>query len=332
MAKQKQQIKTLVITHTDLDGFGCIIVLKALQVPFNDLIMADYRDYEAGNNTFPYDCLMEYQKVIYTDFSPDERCLNICKENHIDLIIIDHHKSKCELIQNFRKDTSYQFQYYYSEEKSGTLLTYDFFKNKYITFSLKEFVDLVDTYDLWKKTHPLWEKATDLNRMLYKHAKYFEEGWNKYELYAGSILNRLEADSNHFNFNRIELTKIQEARDDEDKEVKKAEKNIFTRTDEKGNKFALIRLGAKISIVCSKLLDKYKGLSYILAVNTYNEKKTGELGLSLRSRTGFSLLQLEGTAGHEEACGIEGITNERIEALWSGKEKSIPYKKDIDNS
>ena len=49
------------------------------------------------------------------------------------------------------------------------------------------------------------------------------------------------------------------------------------------------------------MLEKYKKVDYCVVINDYDKENPK---ISLRSRDGFDLLQLNYAKGHEQACGI----------------------------
>ena len=308
----------LAVFHIDLDGLGCVALAKffSSQLGISDIWIRNYTDYEDG--TFEYNRVKEYQEIWFFDFTPDEKCRQVIQENSMTCIIGDHHAKVKEEIDKW----DYNKTYIYREDISGTEIFFNFLVDTFHiedTDVIKEFVQLVTTYDLYKEESPLWKSAQDLNRLLFKVCDYSRKDLDKYKLFFDIIDHKFSI-QDHFEFNKIEKIKIQEAVKKEEelfnKIISNPGKYIKTRKDSIGRYFCIIQLNSKISITCNKLLAKYSKVDYIMAINTYNPDNPS---ISLRSRKGINLLEYEGVSGHEEAAGMPNMTEEYIDKLWSGK-------------
>lgn len=316
--------RKLLITHTDLDALGVLVVEKFFNLNFDRIWTINYNEYEGQDNTFPYHILKDFKEIWYADMSPDQKSLDIIKEESIECKVFDHHESQYEMLSQAK-----HIDYYFDNDKSGTKLFYEFCKENCrvrVVKSLAEFVTLVDTRDLWKEDDPLFDMATDLNRVFYKSLTYWESGYKKFEKYVNYLHKRILYKTDQFAFSRQEQEKIDKDRAEEDKLFKSSRKKMAVREDERGNKFGIVMLPKKISMIAHRILKERKDFSYLIIINTYEESKPK---LSLRSK-GFNLLQLEGAKGHEQACGHETKDLQFIKDLWHNKIKSIPYAKEIE--
>ncbi|MCA1927962.1 MAG: phosphoesterase, partial [Calditerrivibrio sp.] len=75
------------VTHNDLDGVGCAILVKKCY----DFVETFYLNYDEVDN-FIQNNYNKYDQIIITDISPSEEIFNFL-ENHIEIVFIDHHKT-----------------------------------------------------------------------------------------------------------------------------------------------------------------------------------------------------------------------------------------------
>ncbi|MDR0453320.1 MAG: phosphoesterase [Deferribacteraceae bacterium] len=125
------------ISHNDLDGVGCGILVKAAYPSVKTI----YRGYDELGNML--DSIHSgYDMVIVTDLSPSEAILESIA-GECELLLIDHHISS---------ETLNKYPFVIHENgKSATLLTYE--KLTSIGFDLsayEDFVCCVNDFDLWK--------------------------------------------------------------------------------------------------------------------------------------------------------------------------------------
>ena len=312
--------RTLMVAHVDLDGIMPFALNHFCGFPFTKEIPTNYE--EKGEH-HELSLMGENDYVLYVDFTPDEEARKIITEKGIDCTIIDHHESQSESINEWKK-TYPKVEFIYDSTKSGTLLYYEYLCSKNTKVKgnrvVEEICNLVSTYDLWQKDSPLWEKAQNLNRLMWKIANwaYKDEPLKLHEYFINGQVWKMEnADS--FFFNRFEQEKI-------DADIK-AEREIFieyttnrqkikTRKDSNGNYFSIIKLNKKVSIICSMLLEKYRKLDYIICINTYDSDTPR---ISIRSKEHINVLDFKNVKGHAQAGGMENVTAQLCEDLWSGK-------------
>ena len=167
------------LSHTDLDGFGC----QALMLYLNSRITQfdiEFYNSNYGNEIMEkisiiYSSLCKLSKeeleetlVLITDLNlSDEQALfldNIQKEKGFQLVLLDHHKSGINVSEKYD-------WYDLTEDKSGTLLTYEFIESEFLLKgqysslldeNLTEALEMIsyganciNTYDLWKKENEI---------------------------------------------------------------------------------------------------------------------------------------------------------------------------------
>lgn len=300
--------KTLMTSHLDADGTIPIVLNRFFQINYAKELMSNY------NEDLENDDLSSglYDTIIYTDFIPNVRAREIIKEKNMKCLIIDHHESVKEEIEQFCKEYD-RCEYIFNNEKCGSKLYYEWLlsENGYKGNKVADYlITLTDTYDLYKKNDSLFSESDKLNRLLYSSAKWYilksnpTDRISAYETFINSMVWKLQ-NMNEFKFVIWEMEKIQ---GDIRKEnelfesiIGNASKEISTRKDCRGHYFILYNCKSKISAIASRILDKYKKVDYCIILNDYNPN---DIKISLRSRDNFDLLTLNHTSGHSNACGI----------------------------
>lgn len=172
------------ITHTDLDGVSCPIVLSfAGEV---DAIYCNYDDVDAYVSTFLDDKeYTKYDKIIISDIHP---CYEICKRiEEIDnecpglFMLLDHHVIDQRIIDmgwvtcRITDDNGVL--------TSGTMLVYEYFKDTINNEQIGEYAQLVNSYDNY-----LFVKTSDMTP---KHLRdiFSMYGRDKYTDHVISILS-----------------------------------------------------------------------------------------------------------------------------------------------
>jgi len=311
----------LLISHNiDLDGVGSLILSKYYNFAIDKFHLISYDDEfdEDGKPTFP----TNYKNLILTDFSPYGDFYNYIIKHFDSYKIFDHHEPSLQLTDDPNC--------FIDMKRSGTKLFYDYItKKKRVPIKVKQMVTLIDTYDLWKKTDPLWEEAQNLNRVLWESISYNKTGWHKYESFIDRQLFKLkEEKSKEFYFDDYELMLIQQAIQKETTQFRIAEERMQKRVDEKGFSFLIYEGKSKISLVCSMLLEKYTDISYVINVNTFAKFKEEINGkLSVRARDPFNVNNFEIINGHVLAGGGSMHPQQATELL-NGSINELKYAKD----
>ena len=322
----------LFITHCDLDGQIPYILNKFFNINYAKSISTNY------NEDLELESVQSglYENIVYVDFTPSETVRNVIKEKQINVIIFDHHIAVKEEIEQFVKDYEDKVTYIFDNDRCGTKIYYDYlmengYKDK--TNSVVEYiVNLTNTYDLYRQNDELWSEADQLNRLLYSSGKFYikDDRFKCFEFFINNMLWKMQ-NADYFFFNSLEQSKINADISKENQLfeglVNNAPKEISTRKDSKGFYFAVFHCNSKISAICNRLLAKYKKLTYVVCINNFDKENPK---ISLRSREGFNLLDLNYCKGHENACGISenevGNMKEFVKKLENKEIYELGYK------
>ena len=185
---------------------------------------------------------------------------------------------------------------------------------------------------MWQKDSPLWEQAQNLNRLLWKIPNWSKKD-NPLEFHKYFINGQLWKLQNmqNFSFNRFELEKINadiKAEQELLAEFLNGKRKIKTRKDKQGHYFSVITLDKKISAICSLLLEKYRKLDYILCINNFDPDSPK---VSIRSKEHINVLDFNGVRGHPQAGGVENVTPELCEAIWTGEIYELEFLEKMEN-
>lgn len=321
------------ISHSDLDGLGAVLVDYFAKIHFNTkFIIINYNELrdESGafilHQTHPEIFANKWQSITITDISlPIDMFIEKLEYKDTPIRWFDHHLSSMEFLERKSEFPSIEVMEH-STESCGAKLYYDWiFRGKRVRAVFKEFIDLVNTYDLWKQDSVLWPMAEDMNRFLTTQIDYKNKNataFQKSVKFLEWMCNKFEyTKDKHFEFSDYEKDKILGVKIREASYLKKAHEEIgnMVYTDSKGFRYAVFSSPAKISFIANALL-KELNLDYIIGVNTYRD-----LGkISVRSRKGYDVNALQDVAGHECAGG-GSLFLERLEEVWH-KGKELGYK------
>jgi len=304
--------KSVLLTHSDLDGTGCLVVTDYFNLDFTRVKVCNYEEMSDDE----YFCMLsDFDEVWYADFSPETESLyNRLIEAEKTVFIFDHHESS--------KWVKGKENCFHDDNKCGTKLFYEYFRTRRDPTILKDFIELVNVYDLWLLEDPRREEAENLNRILYGSLQYYFKGLSRYKRFVGEIIIKLKSGRDRWFLDDSDNGKIARAIEKEAKEFAKALKMLQRRVDSKGNTFGVFKACSKISQSCSKLLNSLTDVSYVICLNTW-DGMNGKF--SIRSRKDdFNLLQLEGCKGHEEAAGGSLSPGDALK-FWEGKIYDFPY-------
>ncbi len=160
----------LSLSHTDLDGVGCQIVLYQA---YGDLTIMNcgYSNLKEYINMIE-DHLHRHRiisKVYITDLHFTEenfKQLDYMVElfHYVDFIYIDHHHYDFDYKQFEKQNLSITVD----ESRSATKITYDtFFRNH--DENLRKFVDKINAYDIWLKDTPDFQYGLALNELFWSY-------------------------------------------------------------------------------------------------------------------------------------------------------------------
>ena len=130
-----------VLTHHDLDGAGCAMLLK--HCLYGQIIKIQTTGYsKIDKNSLK----IKSENIFITDISLNQEQIDFINENFTNIILIDHHESSLQQTYPEHWDVNLSMKY------CGTLLTYMYLKHKgykEILTGCEEFVKSVNDFDLW---------------------------------------------------------------------------------------------------------------------------------------------------------------------------------------
>jgi oligoribonuclease NrnB/cAMP/cGMP phosphodiesterase (DHH superfamily) len=274
--------KILHVTHNDLDGAGCGIIVKKIYQNAS-VHYLDYKDVD----DFILNNYSHYDRLIITDVTPKKETIeNIL--NRIQLLVIDHHKTSTHL---FNKDYAI-----IDMNKCATFLTYEWSYDIDKTVeSYFPFVKLVNDYDLWKNEY---EASRDLNIL------FTTLGLEKF----------VERFTNNpsTNFDKCEQLLIDVEKENLNTAFKEALDNHRIYKDKWGNSFCLTFTERYNSEIGDYLLQKLN-IEYVLMINAKKNK------VSLRSKDNFDVSEIAlkfGGGGHKNAAGFKLDMFDSVEAVF----------------
>jgi oligoribonuclease NrnB/cAMP/cGMP phosphodiesterase (DHH superfamily) len=312
----------LLLTHTDNDGTGSAVLAYLFRdkAPFDRIV---YWNYGYVDVPTCIETLRKYDTIVVADQSIPEALYDKLIGEGKAIEVYDHHDSSEWIIKAGVLGI-------HDHGRSGTKLFWEgYVKPRVPRYKpiVSEYVELVSTYDLWKKESPLWREATNLQRVWsgYINWRLMESNPEMaYGAYISAMVHKLQT-LDSWAWSDEEQRMIDKAVGKEEEAYLKAVRNLQVRRDKHGQTFGVIRLGGKISLVCSRMLDepKYDHLQYLACMQDYS----GNWGkISLRSR-GFDLTQLVGVEGHKEAAGTQ-ISPDEADRFWEN-DCCIEYKSDL---
>ena len=143
------------ITHNDLDGIGCAILMEKV-FPEVKTFPIDYRELP---KVLPR--VLEKAKmnqVYITDIALTEELAKLC-DDHGKVQHVDHHISSKKVSDKYPWSL-------FDVNNCATYLLWKMLSQYANLEDYKEFVELVDNYDTWGHGTQPTEKAKDLNRLL----------------------------------------------------------------------------------------------------------------------------------------------------------------------
>jgi oligoribonuclease NrnB/cAMP/cGMP phosphodiesterase (DHH superfamily) len=277
----------------DLDGCSSIVLAEYYIRPITKEVHYLCTDYDKIEDEVNLDLVKKSDYILFTDIAPTKELYDKIKEIQPNIYIFDHHSTSKD---NLGEDVP---NYIYDSSRSGTKIFFDWLtKGMRVKPIVKEFVDLVDTYDLYKKDSELFKIGKCLNTTLYANANYYrEEAVEKYKMFIYAQVKKFDT-FDKYRFTSSELKKIKEDEIKEKKAYELARKKLKYRKDENGDTYMYTESRTKVSAVASKLLEENPHVSYIAVYATYEPKA---LKISLRS-LGYNTTKISesfGGGGHE---------------------------------
>ena len=269
----------LLISDSDLDGMGSIILSKAFDIKFDKIEISTPQKMNSINIISK---ISAYDEIVITDLSLDE--VNMKKFiSERNITIYDHH-----ITSNYLNKKEFTGSISDSS-RCGTKIYIEEYVKKHCTIneSAKRFVELIDVYDRWQQNNTLWPLACKLNKVFQYHK------WNNnyfIEKFAREIQN------DYFEFDEEDERNAEIINQEIDYSVDFSDNllKIFTNNN--------IRYGITYylnysSEVGNKLINKHN-LTYILMINNKYQDC-----VSARSKPNFDLTLINGLHGHKNAAG-----------------------------
>jgi oligoribonuclease NrnB/cAMP/cGMP phosphodiesterase (DHH superfamily) len=286
------------ITHKDMDGVGCGIIIentfkgKGVRVSHYPV---GYPEIDSVLNTLHYE---NYDHVLLTDISPvrDPSLIDRSPKIHL----IDHHDSALK----YHNPEKFRFV---NMEKCATALVKDYFEKEYATdlSYLTEFVDLVNGYDMWLH----FDKRSKLLNSLYY--KYWDEKFRA-RFMSGEV---------SFTEKEIEFFKEQKKKFND---IWNAIK-IYEMEDIKG---AFITAGEMINDVCEKVMVD-EGYDFVFCLNS--RSKTVSVRTTREDiNIGQILERMNIGGGHAKSAGIDPRTMTELNSIL--EKVSDEIKKELDKN
>ena len=280
------------ITHNDLDGIGCAILMEKIH-PEVQTFAIDYRELDemlprvlstAGKN-----------QVYVLDISLNQEQAELCSKYNVQHI--DHHSSSKKLMD--------KYQWSFTDiSHCATYHLYEMFKPYATLNDYKAFVDLVDNYDTWGHGTQPTEDALDLNRLLGM-------------IGAETFVARFKLSGS------VKLSDTEKAiiATDKFREERYLE-FVLSRTqmsvDKNGNTFLMVAAEQYTSSLGNFLLNQSKEAEYVVILDMLKDKA------SLRSKGKVdvgALCKECGGGGHTRAAGFQ-LNNAAVNAFWrSGQDE-----------
>ena len=304
--------KTKVLSHTDLDGIGCVILAYLSFGRENvDVEYCNYNDVNKKIREF-YLCgnPEEYDAIYITDISVDEEVAEEINELFTagqKWKLLDHHATALGLNQfawcEVRVNNTIG-----NQKTSGTEMFFkhlvgidhiniEVFKPEVINNTIK-FVQIVRDYDTWR-----WKELGEegvvckqVNDLFYIYGREEFINWTLKRLkYWGSY-------SEFPSFRDEDLLLLEQKQKDIDRYIEKKDKHLMARTDAFGYTYGVIFAEQYFSELGNRLCELYPELDYIAMIDICDGKvsyRTVRDDLDV----GGTIAHSFGGGGHQKAAG-----------------------------
>lgn len=264
-------MQTLHISHNDLDGLGCGVLIKKF---LSGSIKTVYLGYDDIDN-YIEENYQYYDRIIITDVSPLYGTVEMLAGEK-DVLIIDHHASS-EALKDFHFT-------HHDITKCATLLTYEYLLNEgYKVEEYEEFARCINDVDMW------FLKRDDSLQM---SVLFNQMGISRME---ERFLN-----SPYHGFTDTEKLIITLEEERRDNYIKKAMRNIVTMKDVSGNTFTAVFAESYASELGNYIISEDIS-DYVILINAQSKK------ISLRSRKDIDIRTIaenNGGGGHKNAAAF----------------------------
>ena len=316
--------RTTFFSDSDLDGVSSRVVAQYYIQPLAKEFFI-ITDADRKMTAFNYDYMKQSDIIIFCDITPTVELTKEIYEAGKEIFIFDHHVSAFpELSILIPED-----HYYFTTEKCGTKILFDSLtEGTRIKKVVAQFVELVNTYDLWQDLSFSWRYAKKLHHVLMESINWFETNPNvdRYEHFVNNQLKKFDT-YREFSLSRFEEIKAINGEKKEQTNYDLAKKSMKIRVDNSNQKYAYCTCNSKISLVCSRLIKENPDIDYFVFHSTFLEKSKGELNgrISIRSasdretKINVALIAEKWSGGgHPQAAGCE-LSLEDFEKFKKGE-------------
>lgn len=272
-------MQTLHISHNDLDGLGCGVLIKKF-MPGN--IKTAYLGYD-DIDRYIEENYHYYDRIIITDVSPQYGTVEMLAGEK-DVLIIDHHASSDAL-----KDFHFT---HHDITKCATMLTYEYLLQKgFKAEEYEEFARCINDVDMW------FLKREDSLKMSVL-----------FNLMGITRMEERFLSTPYTTFTDTEKLMITLEEERRDNYIKKAMRNIETIKDKDGLTVAVVFAESYASELGNYIISEDIS-DYVMLINAQSKK------VSLRSRKDVDIRHIaerNGGGGHKNAAAFS-IKNETFD-------------------
>lgn len=272
-------MQTLHISHNDLDGLGCGVLIKKFMPGNIKTVYLGYDDIDR----YIEDNYHYYDRIIITDVSPQYGTVEMLAGEK-DVLIIDHHASSDPL-----KDFHFT---HHDITKCATMLTYEYLLQEgFKAEEYEEFARCINDVDMW------FLKREDSLKMSVL-----------FNLMGISRMEERFLSAAYKGFTDTEKLLITLEEERRDNYIKKAMRNIETIIDKDGLTFTVVFAESYASELGNYIISEDIS-DYVMLINAQSKK------ISLRSRKDVDIRHIaerNGGGGHKNAAAFS-IKNETFD-------------------
>lgn len=309
----------LLITHNDLDGISCNIVLESLVNGYKEGIKTIFCDYDTINEEV-IQAIKEhtkYDRIYITDISVSEDVAIELDKIGDKVKLIDHHKTALWL-NKYKWATvkdSYIDENNVVKKVSGASLFLDTLLNNELQYSevdgkislasnlldmrqmdaLTKYVDMVRLYDTWEWKSKNDVKPLQLNNLFKIYGRLLFHNKMMYKLSNG--------DTEIINKNDLNLLKIEDFRIDNYIKAKIDKVKII---EKNGKKIGILQCDNYISETGNRLCEHYKDEIDFIAIisDTKISLRSIDKGDDNKTVDVSKIAKMYGGGGHKHAAGF----------------------------
>lgn len=272
-------MQTLHISHNDLDGLGCGVLIKKFMPGNIKTVYLGYDDIDR----YIEDNYHYYDRIIITDVSPQYGTVEMLAGEK-DVLIIDHHASSDAL-----KDFHFT---HHDITKCATMLTYEYLLQKgFKAEEYEEFARCINDVDMW------FLKREDSLKMSVL-----------FNLMGITRMEERFLSTPYTTFTDTEKLMITLEEERRDNYIKKAMRNIETIKDKDGLTVTVVFAESYASELGNYIISEDIS-DYVMLINAQSKK------VSLRSRKDVDIRHIaerNGGGGHKNAAAFS-IKNETFD-------------------